>query len=104
MKRIAVTNGDRLVGSAKMSATTRQLAVNLTDPGAVVDSNGPVYVVELRGKFVAKSAKVPKGAPFPVGSVLTVVIDVRSMKVTDWGLTDNTSNLSKVGRTAVLTF
>jgi len=37
----------------------------------------------LRGKFVAKSAKVPKGAPFPVGSVLTVVIDVRSMKVTD---------------------
>src|ERR1039458_738386 len=51
-QRIATAMGDASPTSRVEVYTTRAVAERLTS-GAVVDTDGPVYLVELRGNFIA---------------------------------------------------
>jgi hypothetical protein len=45
-----------------------------------------VYLITMRGHFIAQTASVPAGARLPAGSYLSVVINARTFAVMDWGV------------------
>lgn len=92
----AATNGDPDPTSGRLVATTRSKGVAAAT-GSSVDSDQNVYVVTLRGHFVAYDAKVMRGAPIPHGSVLTIIYDAATNAVTDWSVTDTDPDLASLG-------
>lgn len=55
------------------------------------------YLIAERGHFVAGNAPIPRGAPAPSGSVLTLVVDAVSGQVTDVGIQGNYPDLAQLG-------
>lgn len=93
---IAIAMGDASPTSSIEVYTTRAAAEWLTS-GAVVDTNVPVYLVELRGNFVDKHARIPAGAAFPTGTEVNFTIDPRSQSVLDFGISNNPPDISSLG-------
>ena len=78
----AAAMGDRHPLGALVIASDRQRANRLTN-GDVVNSNEPVYVVQISGQFVDYLASVPPGQPFPRGNTIELIIDRSSLRITD---------------------
>ena len=83
--RVAREMGDRSRCRIVWVATRRQ-AANREAGGDIVDSNQPVYLVAVRGRFVDRMASVPPGAAAPRGTVLTLVLDRAHLRVFDLGV------------------
>ena len=83
-KKFAVDLGDPTLSSAEYVLTTRSAANELF--GAVVDTDEPVYLVVIRGKFTMQDAFMPAGRPSPSGSFAMLVIDVSTGQVVDRGI------------------
>jgi len=94
--QLAAANGDPAPSSMEYVLTTRQAAAKATSQ-AVVDSDQPVYVASFSGKFSGDLAKTPRGAVKPSGSVMTVVIDQSTGRITDWGIEKATPTLAALG-------
>jgi hypothetical protein len=67
--------------------TTHAKAFTSATPGDIIPAAGdvPVYLVTMRGNFVATAASRPPGAAAPAGSYLSVVVDARIFQVLDSG-------------------
>jgi hypothetical protein len=55
------------------------------------------FLIVERGHFVANGADIPAGASVPTGSVLTIVVDATTGKITDDGVQDWVPNLTQLG-------
>jgi|SRR5579884_48395 len=55
------------------------------------------YLIAVRGHFAARDFTGPPGARAPRGSVITLVVDAASGRVTDFGLSSRYPDLAKLG-------
>jgi hypothetical protein len=96
--RLATAMGDDDPDSGRAYATTRKTA-NLAAAQAEVDSDQPVYLIVLRGDFVAVGGpKLPPGnVPDATGHILRLVWDPATNMTTDFGIGDNEPNTAKLG-------
>jgi hypothetical protein len=85
--RASSANNDAQPSSAQVWLSTRQAAVDATT-GSLVDTDQPVYVLEVHGHFVATLMPVPPGHPPPKGDVLTLVLDASTLETTDISVGD----------------
>ena len=70
--------------------------------GDLVDSNPPVYLVALRGRFVDRMAPIPPGGQPPRGTVLTLTFTRADLRVLDLGLAHRWPDLARLGPVHVL--
>ncbi len=84
-KAIAVNNSDGHPSLAQYVLTARQAAVTASD-GGVVDSNGSVYYIVMRGHFVDHHGRTAAGAADPAGNQLEVTVDAQTGDVLDMAI------------------
>jgi hypothetical protein len=65
--------------------------------GDRVMSNQPVYVAVVTGRFTANDTPRPSGTPAPTGTVATFIWDARTMRDTDFGLSNRYPDLNLLG-------
>jgi hypothetical protein len=87
----AAAAGDPRPDFAALTLTTHHRALAFTDAGSDGGADFPVVLVELHGVFTAYTAHLPPGAKVPHGTLLTVVVDRTTLRVTDWGVADGTA-------------
>lgn len=92
----AAAAGEPTPTSIRHAEGTRAHA-NLVASGEVVPGSRDSFLIVVTGKFVARNAPVPPGAPAPIGSVLTLVVDASTGEQTDFGIQDNVPNLAALG-------
>jgi hypothetical protein len=90
-----VQSSDDFPSQASAVLTTRQKALNLSD-GGVVDSDQPVYMVQVSGKFVS-SESIPPGVEAPTGEVLWIMYDPATRLPVDQGIGNHPVELAKLG-------
>jgi hypothetical protein len=93
---VASRNGDSSPSDGVVFSVSRIRAMDATHGGSV-DSDQPVFVVRLHGKFTAYDARVPPGQDFPHGHVMIIVVDATTRQVTDWSVGDVEPNDSALG-------
>jgi hypothetical protein len=80
-----------------VASPDRQAAEKIVS-GDIVNDHVAVYVVEVTGgTFTDNAASTPPGVPAPSGSVLTLIVDAQSFRVTDFGLTGTAPDLTQIG-------
>jgi hypothetical protein len=86
--RAATLNGDPRPQWATAVLTTYAKALTSATPGDFIPGAGgqPVFLVTMRGHFVAWGASIPHGAKTPAGTYLSIVVDAKSFRGTDSGL------------------
>jgi hypothetical protein len=86
--RAARASGDTAPLWMTAVLTTHAKALTSATPGDFVSGAGdvPVFLITMRGNFVATAASRPPGAAAPVGSYLSIVVDARTFQVLDSGL------------------
>jgi hypothetical protein len=92
--------GDSHPLGALIIASYRQRANRLTN-GDLVNSNEPVYVVQISGQFIDYLAAVPPGQPFPRGNTIELIMGRGSFRITDDSV-GNTKSISHLGHPEVL--
>lgn len=97
----AKANGDPRPTLIQHVLSTRRRAVQVTSGGDLVNGHEPVYAVEVRGRFLAADAPSPVGASPPRGSVLTLVLRASTGKPLDFGLSNKSAHLERLGRVVV---
>jgi hypothetical protein len=85
IRGFAAFNGESAPADGRVIATTRA-RFNRADSGAEVETDPPVWVVVVRGDFVANAAHPPYGAELPRGRFMVVAVDAQTKEVTDWGV------------------
>ena len=87
-RRFAKLNGGRALTQATAVLTTHRKALTSATPGDFVPGSGgvPVYLVTMRGHFVAYGASVPPGASAPTGRYASLVLDARTFDTMDLGI------------------
>jgi hypothetical protein len=100
-KSSAASDGDPGVTLANAVVTTRQDAVHVMS-GDAVNTNDPVYLLQIKGHFTAYNASVPSGAALPTGMYLTLVVNVSDGQVDDWGVGNHSSDLASLGSVVTL--
>jgi len=90
-KRFAKLNGGHALTQATAVSTTRRKALTSATPGDFVPGSGgvPVYLVTMRGRFVAYDVSVPPGASAPTGRYASLVLDARTFEAMDLGIDQN---------------
>ena len=90
-KRFAKLNGGHALTQATAVSTTRRKALTSATPGDFVPGSGgvPVYLVTMRGQFVAYDVSVPPGASAPTGRYASLVLDARTFDTMDLGIDQN---------------
>lgn len=94
-KQAAASSGDRRPTLIQHAEGTRHHA-NLVDSGDGVPGRQWCYLIAERGHFVV-NAPGPPGAPSPRGSVLTLIVNASTGRVTDFGVSNRYPNLAKLG-------
>jgi len=96
--RTAAGNCDKHPTRARYVRTTRQASEALF--GERVDSDQRVYLVLLRGKFVAVYARGVYRArdEFPRGTVITFTVDAETHDILDFGIGRGAPRLAWLGR------
>jgi hypothetical protein len=86
--RAAKASGDSAPTWATAVLTTHAKALTSATPGDLIPgADGTlVFLVAMRGHFVANAAPRPPGAAAPTGTYLSVVVDARTFRVLDYGL------------------
>lgn len=70
--------------------------------GDVVNDHVPVYVIEVTGgPFTCSACSYPAGASPPQGNALTLTVNAQTFQVTDFGITPNPPDLTKISRDIV---
>ena len=70
---------------------------------AQIDSNQDVFVLRLHGNFVGYEASRPGGVEPPRGHYLEVVYDAQTKQLTDWNLSAQPQDLTRVGHAVSIT-
>jgi hypothetical protein len=100
-EKMAADADDPNVTAGEAVLTTRQAAVTATS-GDTVNTNQPVYLVQLQGQLTALDPSVPPGQSLPTGTYLDFIVDASGGSVTDWGVTNRKANLSALGSVIAL--
>jgi hypothetical protein len=81
-------NGGRTLSWASAVVTTHEKALTSATPGDTVPIGEKtiVYLMTMKGHFIAEAASVPPGGHAPTGTYLSVVIDAKTFQVLDFGL------------------
>jgi hypothetical protein len=81
-------NSGHGVAWASAVVTTQAKALTSATPGDFVpnDEKTVVYLVTIKGHFVARAASVPPGAHAPTGTYMSMVINAKTFVGTDFGL------------------
>jgi hypothetical protein len=102
-RRILTLAEQAATGSSDPNPTLIQHAAG-TRFDAVVISSGDLifeynwsYLIAIRGHFTATDASYPPGAKPRTGTVITLVVDARTGKVTDGGIGNRYPPLAKLG-------
>jgi hypothetical protein len=84
----AKASGDSAPSWATAVLTTHAKALTSATPGDLIPgADGTrVFLVTMRGHFVANAAPRPPGAAAPTGRYLSVVVDARTFRLLDYGL------------------
>jgi hypothetical protein len=87
-RRAAAANGDASPEWMTAVLTTHAKALTSATPGDLVPGTGraSVYLVTMRGHFIAYGSSPPAGAALPAGEYLSLVVDARTFRVLDFGL------------------
>jgi hypothetical protein len=102
-KSSAAADGDPSVTSANAVLSTREHAVRVMS-GDAVNTNDPVYLLQIKGHFTAFDASVPSGAALPKGLYLSLVVNVSNGQVDDWGVGNHVADLSSLDPVITLHF
>ncbi len=94
--QFAAGMGDLEPSSIEHVASTRERAVYALSDDEVPGSEG-VYVIVMRGHFIADNAPRPPGAPAPSGSTLTLVLNSSTGDLTDFGIGNQLPDLTSLG-------
>ncbi len=92
----ATANGGAIPASAEVVLTTRQTALNTAGGGDIVNSDEPVYLLQMLGEFTSSGPR-PLGAAAPKGSVFWFLYDPAQRTTVDWGLGREPTDLSMLG-------
>jgi hypothetical protein len=86
--RAAKADGDPRPSWATAVLTTRARALTSATPGDFVPGSGgeAAFLITMRGRFVAGGVSVPPGAAAPAGLYLSLVIDAKTLRELDFGL------------------
>jgi hypothetical protein len=86
--RAVRVNDGHGVRSASAVVTTRAKALTSATPGDLVPNEEKtiVYLVTVKGHFVARAASVPPGAHAPTGTYMSMVINAKTFAGLDFGL------------------
>jgi hypothetical protein len=86
--RVARADGDPRPSWATAVLTTHAKALTSATPGDFVPGSGdvPVFLVTMRGRFVAYDASVPSGAKAPTCTYLSLVVEAKTFQELDFGL------------------
>ena len=86
--RVARLDDDRVPAWVSVVVTTHEKALTSATPGDTerVGQRTIVYLITMKGHFVAEDASGPPGAHAPTGTYLSIVINARTFEVTDFGL------------------
>ncbi len=68
--------------------TTHAKALTSATPGDFVPGTEgvPVFLITMRGHFIATEASRPPGAAAPAGNYLSIVVDAGTFQMLDYGL------------------
>jgi hypothetical protein len=95
-ERAAGGAGDRKPTLIQHAAGTRFDAVRISSGDLVFEWNWS-YLIAIRGHFTAFDASYPPGSKPPTGTVLTLVVDARTGRVSDGGLGNRYPPLAELG-------
>lgn len=95
-ERAARGSGDSHPSLIQHAMGTRFYAVLIGSGDLVFEWNWS-YLIAARGHFKAVNASYPAGAKPPTGTVLTLVVDARTGRVTDGGIGRRYPPLAKLG-------
>ncbi len=86
-KTMAKISGDSSPAWVTAVATTYARALSSATPGdtTMEPTNTPVYLLTMKGHFTARGI-APQGAAAPTGTYLSIVVNARSYRVMDLGL------------------
>jgi hypothetical protein len=91
--RVAAGNCDPHPSVARYVRTHRQAGAG----GDRVDSDQPVLLVVLRGRFVHHYFYGPPGAKPPRGTAIDFTVDLKTHKILDFGIGSRSPQLSRLG-------
>jgi hypothetical protein len=95
-EQAAGESGDPTPTLIQHAAGTHYDAVRISSGDVVFEWNWS-YLIAVRGQFAATGVPIPPGAKPPTGTVITLVVDARTGRVTDFGLSDRYPPLAKLG-------
>jgi len=105
--RAATLNGDPAPAWITAVATTHARALTSATPGDSEPGSARtrVYLITMRGHFIARLASHPPGGKAPTGLYLSLVVDARTFAGLDMGLSDRPSPVrpSSLGPVTYLT-
>jgi hypothetical protein len=86
--RVAKANGGSAPAWTTAALTTHAKALTSATPGDIVPGADGVlvFLVTMRGHFVANAAPRPPGAAAPTGRYLSIVVDAKTFQMLDFGL------------------
>ena len=86
--RAARAHGGAAPAWASAVVTTHEKALTSATPGDIVyvGEKAIVYLVTMKGHFIAGAVSVPLGGHAPTGSYMSIVVDARTFKTLDVGL------------------
>lgn len=97
-KTMAARMGDSTPSAVQYVHTSRGAAESLLS-GNTVDTNSPVILVVLHGKFRDPYARMPKGAAAPTGTEINFTVDPVTHAILDFGISNQPlNNLSHLGQ------
>lgn len=87
-RRAAKQNGDLVPVWVTVVVTTHAKALTSATPGDIVagQQHTIVYLLTMKGHFVAFLASPPAGAKLPTGNYLSIVVDAKTFRGMDAGL------------------
>jgi hypothetical protein len=88
VNRAVTVNDGHAVAWASAVVTTHAKALTSATPGDFVpnDEKTVVYLVTVKGHFVARAVSVPPGAHAPTGTYMSLVINAKTFAGLDFGL------------------
>jgi len=98
----AKANGESAPDGGVIVSGKRGDVVSATMGGAQVDTNEDVFVVRLHGNFVGYEAPRPAGIAPPHGHYLEIVYDAQTKELTDWNLSAQPQDLTRLAAESLL--
>jgi hypothetical protein len=96
VRAAAKADGDAHPSSVMVFASRRHEANIAAGAGTGVPGAQPVYLVVVRGHFVCNACSGPAGHAAPRGTVITMVLDRKTLQGLDGGIGGNVDT-SKIG-------